>query len=445
MHYLKHSLLVALLTPSLVTARASSLDSDVTLNFERLATDGITLGEEATNDRLVESALELEISLDYPLDEQLLVFFTGTLFSESEVIKTSSERQTASGLELDELGFAYSFGEHYDAMLKLGRVEYSGESEWWVWWDESLDGLGLEANYGDWEGLFALTEPQARASSAEDQIDPEQEGIRRVLLSLGWEFADQNRLFLYLLDQADRSTSHQPGARLNPRKLDESDADLTWTGLSYLATFDTAAAGKFELELHSARVSGREQVYDIEEADDGTAEVAEAERYRVSGSASGVLFNWQPAQARDWTLIAGKARASGDANPDDSTDRSFRQTGLQGGNESMGELFQPELANLDIRLLGLDWRFNPGTLISLRHYRYQQRHAGDELRDSALEAGPSGDSRNLGDETDLVIQIESGRGSEWIFKLAEFKAGHALSGNPKETVSFVGLEFDMEF
>ena len=148
MHYLK-KIFVLTLFASLASAQASELAVDTAFNFERLATDGITLGQEVTEDRLIETDLEFELTLEYPLDEAWWLFFTGTLFAESEVTETIGDRQRASGLERDELGITYSFGDVYDAQLTLGRVEFVNDSEWWIWWDESLDSLSLQASYGD--------------------------------------------------------------------------------------------------------------------------------------------------------------------------------------------------------------------------------------------------------------------------------------------------------
>jgi hypothetical protein len=115
-------------------------------------------------------------------------------------------------------------------------------------------------------------------------------------------------------------------------------------------------------------------------------------------------------------LILGYAFGSGDADPDDGTDNTFRQTGLQGNEVEVGgltplryygEAFDPELSNMSIFTAGLGARPIEGVSLDLLYHHYQQDEAFDELRDSALDAEPNGENRRLGDEIDLVLGCQS--------------------------------------
>ncbi|MDJ0832836.1 MAG: alginate export family protein [Gammaproteobacteria bacterium] len=424
---------------------AADLAVDFTFDLEHSALDGMSLGDDPGIDRQIESATELEVTLEYPFTNQLFAFLTVSLIDENESIETTGPDQQASGIERNEMGVAYLFGDDIDATVKLGRAEFNSESEWWVWWDESLDAISVEASYAGFETLLAIAEEQARASTADDFIDPEINDLRRILFSLAWEFSPRHSLMLYYLDQTDNSASYMLGEMVDERKIDEADADVAWTGLSYLGEFTIDKVGAWQIELHGARVSGRETLYEFDDPVLGQAEVTERENYRISGSARAGLLQWQPSFTPGFGLLLGSARDSGDRDLDDLRDRSFRFNGLQGDGEAYGELFRPELSNLEVDLLGLDWQINPDSKLTLVNYRYRQRHAADEMRDTALEIDPSGNSKQLGQETDLVLTLQGSHGMEWIITLAEFKAGNAYGGNPRETVNYFKIEFDVEF
>jgi hypothetical protein len=67
------------------------------------------------------------------------------------------------------------------------------------------------------------------------------------------------------------------------------------------------------------------------------------------------------------------------------------------------------------------------------------------MRDVSLEIDPSGSSRDLGRETDLVVTIEARDGLEFIFTAAEFDPGSAYEGLSGETGNFIKFELDYEF
>ena len=269
----------------------------------------------------------------------------------------------------------------------------------------------------------------------EDFIDPEEEDLRRVLLSLAWYPGDNQALIFYYLDQADESGSNRVGDIEDIDRVDEEDADLTWFGASYLAGFDLDVAGEIDVELHAAWVDGSETLYEFEE-EGGSAELEEIERGDVEGSAVGLLLQWSPAQFSDWRLIVGNARGSGDSRPDDGRDESFRATGLQGDNEGFGELYQPELSNLEVTILGIAWAFSDGVELALMTYEYEQRELAEEMRDVSIDLDTTGESRDLGSEIDLVLTVDARDGMELILIMGEFDAGRAYGDNAGETATF---------
>ena len=423
----------------------SPLDYSFQISLERSALEGLSLGSDPAEDRLLEEDYEFEFSLEYQLTENSYLFFTGALIDETETVETSGMEENVSGLERKQMGLGYFFGETIKSEFKIGRMEFVSVSEWWLWWDEELDAVSLDSTYGDLEATLVLAEEQARESTGVDFIDPEFEDVRRILLSLAWEFNPGHSLILYYLDQTDNSQSFNVGEFEDYDKIDEEDADLEWTGISYLGEFEIESVGEFEIELHAAQVSGDETVYEFDDPVAGSSEVVEREQYRVDGSAQSYLISWTPAALNDWSFILGNARGSGNSNPDNNRNDSFRQSGLQGDSESFGEFYQPELSNLVVDLVGIEWEVSEGVEIALLRYDYEQDELADEMRDVSLAIDPSGNSRDLGRETDLVVTIEARDGLEIILTAAEFDPGSAYDGVSGETGNFISFELAYEF
>ena len=424
---------------------SNALDYGFQLAIERSAFDGLSLGDEPDVDRLVEENFELEFKIEYSLSDNLYVFFTGALINETETIETSGKEEKVSGLERKEMGIGYFFGESVQSELTLGRMEISSTSEWFLWWDEELDSARLKSSFGNFETMLALAEEFTRESTDDDFIDPELKDVRRALLSLEWEVVADHSFIFYYLDQTDNSKSFNIGETERVEKIDEEDADLSWNGISYFGDFDLGSIGELEVELHTARVSGDEIVYEYGDADAGRSEVEEREENRVRGTVQSYLFNWTPAALKDWQFIVGSARGSGDSNPDNRRVTSFRQTGLQDDSESFGELYQPELSNLKVDVIGVRWQVNESLQLSLLSFDYQQDKLADEMRDVGIDLDPSGLSRDLGNEIDLIVTIETTDGLELILTAAEFNPGKAYGSFADETSNYINLELVFEF
>lgn len=125
-------------------------------------------------------------------------------------------------------------------------------------------------------------------------------------------------------------------------------------------------------------------------------------------------------------------RTEVDGNADDGVVKAFRQTGLQEKKGRFGrvmrfhyygELFRPELSNLAIGSLGLSMRFLKNSSVDLVLHSYRERHASRRLADSRLERNPTGNSRDLGRELDLVLAFRESEQLEFITALGAFRAG----------------------
>ncbi|MCP4432792.1 MAG: alginate export family protein [Gammaproteobacteria bacterium] len=426
-------------------AENNALTYNLQFSMERSALEGLSLGEEAAEDRLVEKDLELEIDLEYQINDATYLFFTGAVIDETETIESADTSEHVSGFERKRIGLGYFFGEDIRSELNIGRMEFSSHSDWFLWWDEELDGLRLESTFEDFELVLGLTEEQARESTAVDFIDPEQQSVKRHLLSLAWEVSAGHSLIFYHLDQSDDSRSLVEGEFEEIKKIDEEDADLRWSGLSYFGELELASTGLFELEIHTAEVRGTETLYEFDDPSAGLSEVVEKENNRVRGSARSYLVNWTPGFLQDWTFFVGNARGSGDGNPDNRRVGAYRQSGLQDDAEAFGELYQPELSNLEADVTGFNWQVREGIEVSITSFDYRQRKIADEMREVSIEADLTGLSRDLGREIDIVVTIEAENGIEFILTAAEFDPGNAYGAAGVETSSYINLELAFEF
>ncbi|MDH3634140.1 MAG: alginate export family protein [Gammaproteobacteria bacterium] len=418
------------------------LEYEFLISAELSELDDLTLGDEPTEKRLEIEEYEFEFDLLYQIDDHWYAFFAGSLKDEVETIEPAGlEEEDISGFERKQIGIGVEFGDEIASDFSIGRVEFLGIGEWWLWWDEELDAVKLESSYGNFEALIGLAEEQSRENTDQDFIDPETDGIQRILASLGWEIADNQSLHFYYLDQQDDSSSFIDGETIDTDKEDEEDADLTWTGISYLGEFEDDTMGELEVELHYARVSGDETVYEFEAMPGGTSDVdGDPLKSRVRGSARGFLINWSPAQADDWSFILGRAEG----------EREYRQNGLQGDSEVFGELFQPELGNLVVETIGVEYEINENVEIGLLAFEYAQDRVIDELRDAAIDFELNGTSKDIGEEIDLVLTVEAFDGMELRLVVAEFKAGKAYNIEPGrnydgETSQFWKIELEYEF
>jgi alginate production protein len=133
------------------------------------------------------------------------------------------------------------------------------------------------------------------------------------------------------------------------------------------------------------------------------------------------------------SLTLGFAFGSGDRDPGDRYDESFRQTGLQdnegdfGGAASFkyyGEVLDSELSNLGILTAGIGIRPADQFSLDLVYHYYLQHRASPTLRNAGIDADPAGRSRHLGSEVDFIVGLAE------LLDRVEFKAavGYFMPG-----------------
>jgi hypothetical protein len=428
-----------------IADQGSALEYSLTIGFETSEIDNLSLGDDPQVDKLTEEKFELELALDYSLNDSVYFFLVAGLVDETETVKPVGNKDETSGLERKQLGVGVYFGEEIESEFIFGRRKFVSASEWWIWWDEELDAISLDSAYGNFETLIGVAEEQWKESTDDDFVDPEIDGVRRIIASLSWEFVAGQSLNFYYLSQDDNSDSHNIGEFEDFDKRDEADGDLSWSGVSYLGEFDFDTMGEFEVELHYSSVSGDETFYEFDDPVGGKSEVIDKGESRVSASAESYLLNWTPARIEDWSFTVGLARGEGDSNSADNQDKSYRQNDLQGDSDVYGELYQPEISNLVVQTFGVEWEAYEGVEVALRYFEYEQDVSSDQIADVSIEVDPTGLDSDLGREIDLVVNIETYKNLELELIAARFEAGKAYGVYENEISNLVSIEINYEF
>ena len=252
------------------------------------------------------------------------------------------------------------FGEGVD--LQVGRQDFDDEREWI--YDQNLDGLRLVST-------GQATRTELSLSTTLGAAGRRDEGT----LNLGGYFSnldDDKHLAAWFF--------HRDYER-------SADGRMTHFGARAIGEW----LDPLEVWLDVGAVAGVEDGRD------------------VFGWGADVGGYWRPNDS-PFSLIAGYAYGSGDDGSGD--DGAFRQTGLQDNNGRFGtvtsiryygELLDPELSNLTVFTAGLSWWFQERSTLSVIYHDYAQAEAANFLRDTELDANPTGLDTDLGSEIDLVL------------------------------------------
>ena len=258
--------------------------------------------------------------------------------------------------------------------IQIGRQRFEDERQWL--YDEELDAVRLR--YG--HGALALELSASRNGLVRKDVfrDDERDRINNYVLHASYRFPREIELEGYAIVRDDRDADRRRPVFLGLASRGEPVEDLDyWLQLGY-------AGGR-----------------------DGP------NRIRGWGVDLGATYEFQVGPKPALTL--GFAFGSGDRDTDDGTDRNFRQTGLQenegdfGGAayfKYYGEVLDPELSNLAIFTVGIGIRPSDKFSLDLVYHYYVQHQASTVLPRAGIDAEPSGLSRRLGSEVDLIVGLE---------------------------------------
>ncbi len=272
--------------------------------------------------------------------------------------------------------------------LHIGRQDFDEEREWL--YDENLDAVRFMFRRGPWEAELSWSGYLADAPRHKDNL------FNQIAL-VRWRYDSSSYLSAYVIDIQDRSRRDVSPLFLGARAYHRSSSMIYWCDYAYVDGVD----GFNRVQGHGIDVGGG--------------------------------YQFRRAPARPY-VYAAYALGTGDGKTSGRTDRSFRQTGYHDNNEKMfgvasfryyGELFDPELSNLEVATVGVGCRPRENTSIDIVFHRYHQHRRSTTLRDSSLRASPGGTSRDLGSEIDIIVGVDD----LWDHCDLEFDFGYFMPGD----------------
>jgi len=292
--------------------------------------------------------------------------------------------------------------------IEVGRLHFRDDRQWIF--DRDLDGLrvGYDLRPFHLEGSVTTV----ALGGEREEVDAE---TTNLMGFASLELADLGEVEAYVIDREHRRSEDDSPLFLGTRGKVEPIRDVEFW-------FDAAYATGVDDEEH------------------------------IRGYGVDVGATWVAPGALEPSFTLGYAFGSGgDDDPTDG-DANFRQTGLQDNVDKWngvtsfhvyGEVFDPELSNLEVLTAGVGIRPARRTSLDLVAHRYRQAQAADFLRDSDLRARPDGRDEYLGWEWDLIfgwrrlpfvdLEIVAGR----------FYPGAAFAGDTPAT--FVKFETRFKF
>jgi len=356
--------------PRTAHALTPHLSYGATLALETQLQEDMDL-DGSQDDRRLSSLPELKLALSYTPSGSSLGYVEFKLKKTLFFDHPDNRSSDVTRLDLDQL---YLLREEFIPgwSVQLGRQAFTDEREWLF--DDELDAVRLFYRYRQLGFELSL--------SREDLLD------RNLLTGEGERDRIDNLLLLGRYAY---------------------DADGYVDGYLFLRdNREPRAEDLYFLGLHSQGQLARHLDYWLE-----AALVRGSKRERdIRGYGVDVGMTWAAKRAWKPALTLGLAFGSGDDHLSDGVDGNFRQTDLQDNNDRFngvtsfkyyGEVFDPELSNLQILTLGAGLRPAHKFSIDLVYHGYWQHKADDDIRDSSLDLDPDGEHRGLGHELDLIV------------------------------------------
>jgi len=214
--------------------------------------------------------------------------------------------------------------------------------------------------------------------------------------------------------------------------------------------------GDLNYWLDGAWGGGREFVFDFkkDKKKKNHERVSDRIKRNVNGWGLDTGLSWETRLPWRPTLTLSYAFGSGDRTPERGTDHSFHQTGLHDNKVRFGgvtrfhyygEVLDPELSNLHIWTAALGFRFWRASSIDFLYHFYRQVYPAPFLRDTNLDADPTGKGQTIGQEWDLVLGLRGWEHLEIELLAGLFRAGSAYGPLSGETAYISTLKVTYNF
>lgn len=284
------------------------------------------------------------------------------------------------------------------ARLQVGRQRFIDKRRWLF--NENMDAIRLGYQYEQFSLELSVSQLNlVQRNLLRRESEEDEEGFVNYYMAADYKFGKRNHIGLFAL--------YQDQQRLGT-------AQPVYVGLQSGGRL----LGDLKYWLQTAIVRGSDGGNSIrgEAIDVGLTQVFDKP--------------WEP------SLTIGYAYGTGDSNPDDKVNASFRQTGFQGNSDKFngvtrfkyyGEVLDPRLTNLMVFTGGVGIKPFSKTSFDLVYHYYLQDHASNRIRGSDLSTDPTGLSKHVGSEVDLVVGYQGIPHLQTKFILGYFFPGKAFT------------------
>jgi alginate production protein len=397
---------------------------------------------------------ELKLEAFYPISNFTAVFLSFKGITESRFnVDSDTTDQTRVELARDETWVYFDRIAGTGFGLQFGNQNVSETREWW--WDKDMDALRLYYNRSSLH--FELTGgKQIGGESTLQSINPSDKEVYRVLGLGSWMWGMKQRLEFFFLNQWDRSAQEREGDVILRKNRDTFDDNMTWFGARAIGEIGLSDYGSVNYWVDVAGVHGDETVYKYKSIDNTqlTRVAAAPKHNNVDGWAIDVGAFWTLPVKFEPTFTLSYARASGDSNPNDSHNSTFRQTGIQRNNwrfngvnrfRIYGELLRPELSNMGIFTSAFGIRLLKNSSIEFVYHKYDQVAAIDNLRNANINTDPNGIDRDIGQEVNVIANFREWKNLELGVEGAVFDAGKAFGNQANGLAYSIFLDVNYNF
>lgn len=390
--------------------------------------------DERSQDANVRIDNEVKLEAFYPISDFSAIFLS-FIGSTSSRFNFSDDTRNRTTLEIDRdetwIFFDRIAGTGFG--LQFGNQNVTESREWW--WDKDMDALRLYYNRGPFH-FELLGGKQIGGESTLISLSPKDKEVPRILSMASWAWSYKQRLELFFLKQWDQSSHENVGDVIKRVNRDNFDDNATWFGARAIGEVGLSDYGNLNYWADFAGVYGKETVFTYDSIDNVFAKTTSKNKNDVSGWAFDVGAFWILPFKFQPTLTLSYAHGSGDRHPNDGHNSAFRQTGIQRNNwrfngvnrfKIYGELFDPELSNLNVFTSALGIRVFKNSSIEMVYHKYDQDQAVNSIRNNNLNKSPNGISRDLGQEVNLVMNFREWKRLELELTGAAFDPGSAFN------------------
>lgn len=325
------------------------------------------------------------------------------------------------------------------------------------WWNRDLDALSLNYKTEKNSAFIALGQNLGKYRlGSENGLEQDETDRLRIFGEVTQNFSNNQNLQTRFLYENDYSGLENIGQDILSDDRDLEDNQLLWVGLRATEAIPTHSNINYRADLMG--VIGTEKILDITSS-------TSADLRRVARHAERDVAGW----AFDGAL---EARINHPLNPIFTfgyayADSDFRQTGLEGNTSrypenraagslhNYGEVLRPELSNIHILDLGLNFPLFAASDLNINYFSYWRANNNMGLGTNGIDAALSGNGSYIGQALDLVSTIKLSE--EKIFadftrehtdlrlKLGAFRSGDAYGALQDEMAYKATAEIQMRF